>query len=115
MPSIFDNHREKVQEIAALQITTKDRILTGITSFVLALLIVIGPITVLINCFIFVDAIVAIICGLCLCLFLLIFLSRTFYIKGIVQKQVTNLRDFYIVEALIIAIIVLALAFLFIF
>ena len=99
--SLFIRYREKIEEINNLDYSIYYRIGTGLLSFIMALIVVLGPVTILINAYIFYDLIPLVFLGLSLCLYVLIFLTRVFYFQGITKKECGSLKDIYIVEALL--------------
>ncbi len=101
MNNFMERYRDIKEEIHQLALEEKNKFLLGIVSFLLSLLIVVGPITLLINCFIFTDFLMLILLGIAACFFVLLFLSRFFYYQGITQKRVKDMHVFYLMEALV--------------
>ena len=107
--SIFVRYKEKTNEINSLDRSFKDIVLTSITAFVLAFLIVCGPTTLLVNTYMFYDLIPLVVIGITGCAYLLIYLTRLFYVIGITRKECGNLKDVYLVDALIVFGIIIAI------
>lgn len=84
---------------------TPQKIWIGLASTLLSILVMLGPIVILINCFIFNDYMNLVLIGILICLYFIIFLSRIFYYKTITKKQVEDMHIFYLVDALICAIL----------
>ncbi len=101
MNNFMDRYKEIKEEIHQYALEEKNKFLLGLVSFLLSLLIVVGPITLPINCFIFNDFFLLIILGLGVCFFVLLFLTRFFYYQGITQKRVNDMHVFYLMEALV--------------
>lgn len=95
--------------------TTKEILLRVIFSFLLSLSICIGPIVILINCFIFIDALIWVLLGLGVCIFALSYLTRFFYLKGLVQNNVGNIMYVHLVEAFYFFIVCLLITVIFLF
>ena len=86
---MFKKVNEEAEAIDALNISNKEKIKTGATAFVFSLLIVLGPIVMLANCFIFYDYIPYVIVGIGVCVYLLMFLTSYFYLQGITKNEVS--------------------------
>lgn len=101
----YNNCKLRIKEISS---QTNNKLWIGISSFLLALLIISGPVVVLINCFIFNDYLNLILIGLGFCLYLVVILSRFFYYKTITKKEVEDIHIFYLLDSFIwfIAVIV---------
>ena len=93
--------KEQVKELSK---QTPNRIWIALASILLAILIVAGPITIFVNCFIFNDYVSFCLIGILVSIFFLIFLSRVFYYQTITKKQVENMGSFYAMDALVCAI-----------
>ncbi len=107
MPKSFSERYKQVKaEITNLNKPFKDSLIALAVGLALATILLLGPITLLINCFIFVDYIAWIIRGLAVCLFFLLFLTKVFYYIILTQGQVKNMGIIYSMEALIIFIII---------
>lgn len=106
---LFKRYKEKMLEVNELDRSLKDIILTGITALILAFLVVCGPTVLLINTYMFYDLIPLVILGITICAYVLIYLTRVFYLKGITKNECGSLKDVYAVEALIVLGIVVAL------
>ncbi|MDE6660462.1 MAG: hypothetical protein K2J93_01395 [Anaeroplasmataceae bacterium] len=105
MLTFQERYRACKDQIKELSLQTPNKIWIGLASVFLSILIMVGPIAVLINCFIFNDYLNLILIGLVLCLYLIIFLSRIFYYKTITKKQVEDMKCFYLVDAGVCAIV----------
>ncbi len=81
-----------------------------IVSFLWALAIVIGPIIVLSNCFIYNDYIMLVFAGFAVCLVALIYLTRVFYFQCLSKHEVPHMASFYLVDAGIYLVIAILLA-----
>lgn len=112
MYKLYEKYKEKREMIYNINHPLKEMIMTGIASFIIALVVVMGPIALLCNLFIFYDAINYVIIGLVLCFFILIYLTRIFYFQGLSKKECGSLKEIYIFEligALLITLMVAAI------
>ena len=100
------------EEINNLNIPLKKKLLTLLFSLLLSLLIVSGPITIIINLFIYVNLRKLLVLGLWFFFSLLIFLSYYFYLNGITQKKVKKLYYLYITNTAIVSFILLAFIYI---
>lgn len=110
MNNFYEKYKEKREMITELNHSLKYSFATALFAFLLALVIVIGPITLLCNLFIFYDLINYIIIGLIICFFFLIYLSRIFYFQGLAKKECGSLKIIYIFELLSTLLITLMVA-----
>lgn len=96
-------NRYKACKIAIQELTkqTTNKIWIGLASVGLAILVMMGPIVLLGNCFIFNDYFTLVLVGLAVCIYLIVFLSRVFYYKTITKKQVQDMHVFYLVDSLV--------------
>lgn len=104
MLNFQERYRACKEAVKELSRQTKNKIWIGLSSVLLALLIMIGPIVVLVNCFIFNDYMNLVLIGIIICLYFVLFLSRVFYYMTITKKQVEDMRTFYLVDAGVCAI-----------
>ena len=104
MLSFQERYRACKEDVKELSRQTPNKIWIGLASVVLAVFIMVGPIVVLVNCFIFNDYLNLVLIGIILCLYFIILLSRIFYYKTITKKQVEDMHLFYLVDAGICAI-----------
>lgn len=81
-----------------------------IVSFLWALAIVIGPVIVLANCFIFNDYLMLVMSGFAFCLVELIFLTRVFYFQCLSQHEIPHMASFHLIDAGIYLVIAILLA-----
>lgn len=108
--SIFDIYNETRRDLKNVAKTRSNLILNGFVSFFWALLIVIGPVIVLGNCFIFNDFLGLVLVGLVVCLMLLIYLTRVFYFQSVSQGSVHNMAIFHMVDGMIYLTLTIVLA-----
>ena len=101
MSNFMDRYKECKAAIYEISKQMTNKLWIGIASVLLAILIMLGPIVLLINCFIFNDSFNMILAGLVVCVYFIIYLSRVFYYKTITQKQVEDMKIFYLVDSLI--------------
>lgn len=111
--SIFDIYNEARRDLKEVARTRSNLLLNGFVSFLWALLIVIGPVIVLGNCFIFNDFIGLVLVGFVVCLMLLIYLTRVFYFQSVSQGSVKNMMFFHLVDGMIYMTLTIALAIAF--
>ncbi|MDE6656134.1 MAG: hypothetical protein K2J85_03995 [Anaeroplasmataceae bacterium] len=104
MLSLTERYKDCKEEIKELSKQTPHKIWIALASIALSILIMVGPITVLINCFIFNDYFSLVLIGLILCVYGIILLSRIFYYLTITKKQVADMHIFYLMDAGICAI-----------
>ena len=93
--------KEQIKEISS---QTPNLLWIAISSILLATLLMAGPLTIFINCFIFNDYMLFCLGGILVSVFLIIFLSRVFYYKTITKKQVEDMACFYAMDAIVCAI-----------
>lgn len=86
-----------------------------IMSLIYAICIMIGPIVVLINCFIFNDYISLVLAGLILCLWLIYYLTRIFYFLGLSKGRVKNIGYFFLKDGIAVLLMYLISVFIFLF
>ena len=103
---IIDNYNEKINEIDCIYRTKKYKFITGLISFLMAVLIIIGPVTLFINMYMYYDIYLLLSIGLVICFFLLFYLSRIFYLKGITENKI-KLDVVYLVEGITILLFVI--------
>lgn len=108
--SVFEHYNQTRAELKALARQRGNTISTLIVSFLWALLIVVGPVVVLINCFVFIDYLMLIFVGVFACLMLLIYLTRIFYFQAISQGEIQGMNVFHLVDGMIILIITLVIS-----
>lgn len=101
------HYNEVEKEIDSLNIPLKNKITTFIFSLFLSVVIVIGPITFLMNLSIYVNLRKLIALGIWLCISILVFLTDFFYLKGITENKVKRLYNIYISNTAILSFIVL--------
>ena len=105
--NIFERYNNKIEEVSLLPNSIFYKVITGVIAFLLSLLIVVGPITLLVNMYMFYDFIPFVFIGIAFFTFLLVFLFRVFYIQGLCKGLVKSLKDIYIVEAVFIFLFIL--------
>lgn len=110
---LFTRYKEKMFQINSIDRSLKEIILTGIMSFIMSFLIICGPTTLLINIYMFYDLILLVVLGITICVYFLIYLTRIFYLKGLTKNECGSLKDVYLVEALIVLGIVIAIFMIF--
>ncbi|MDE7161840.1 MAG: hypothetical protein K2N65_03665 [Anaeroplasmataceae bacterium] len=101
MSNFMERYKACKAAIFEMSSQTSNKIWIGIASVGLAILVMLGPIVLLANCFIFNDYMNLVLIGLVLCFYFIIYLSRVFYYKTITKKQVADMKIFYLVDSLI--------------
>ena len=104
MLSFQERYRACKDAVKELSKQTEHKIWIGLASVLLAILVMIGPIVVLVNCFIFNDYMNLVLIGLIICVYFIIFFSRIFYYITITKKQVEDMKCFYLVDAVVCAL-----------
>lgn len=97
----YKNCKEQVKEMSS---QTPHRLGIALLSIALAILLMMGPIVIFVNCFIFNDYMLLCLIGILISVFFIIFLSRVFYYKTITKKQVPDMVCFYAMDALVCAL-----------
>ncbi|MDE6945971.1 MAG: hypothetical protein K2P14_02180 [Anaeroplasmataceae bacterium] len=115
MHNIMDRYNEIKKELLEFSKEIPNKLGLGLMSAILAALIMMGPIVLLINCFIFNDYLFLIIIGLFVCLYFIILLGRIFYYQSIAKKRVQGMHIFYLVDGFVYFLVVLACFFIFLF
>ncbi|MDE6407537.1 MAG: hypothetical protein K2K48_04625 [Anaeroplasmataceae bacterium] len=105
MLSFQERYRACKDAVRELSSQTPNKIWIALASILLSILIMVGPIVVLVNCFIFNDLMNLVLIGIILCVYCIILLSRIFYYKTITKKQVEDMHIFYLVDAGVCAIV----------
>ncbi|MDE5868026.1 MAG: hypothetical protein K2H02_03685 [Anaeroplasmataceae bacterium] len=105
--SVFEHYNQTRAELKELSRKRENTIFTLIVSFLWALLIVIGPVVVLINCFVFIDYLMLIFVGVFACFMVLIYLTRLFYFQAISQGEIQGMYLFHMIDGMIVLIITL--------
>lgn len=106
------HYNEVEQEIEALNISFKTKAFTFFLAFFIALAIVIGPITILLNLYIYVNLRKHIALGIWLSITLLTFFTDFFYLKGITQNKIKRLYNLYIPNTAIVSSVLLVFIFI---
>lgn len=101
MSDLTNRYRICKSSIQEMSRQTPNKIWIGLVSVALATLLMLGPIVLLANCFIFNDYFTLVIVGFAVCLYFIIFLSRVFYYKTITKKQVKDMHIFYLFDSLV--------------
>ncbi|MDE7264295.1 MAG: hypothetical protein K2N64_06510 [Anaeroplasmataceae bacterium] len=104
MLSFSERYRACKESIKEMSIHTEHKIWIALASIALAAFIGIGPIILLVNCFIFNDYLNLVLIGIVCFIYLIIYFSRVFYYKTITKKQVEDMKIFYLVDAGVCAI-----------
>ena len=101
MSNFMERYKECKAEIFEISKETPNKLWIGLASVGLAGLVLLGPIVLLANCFIFNDYMHLVLIGIVVCIYFIIFLSRVFYYKTITKKQVADMKIFYLVDSLV--------------
>ena len=104
MPNFSERYRACKEQVKEISRQTPQRVGIALVSIALAILLMMGPIVVFVNCFIFSDLMSSCLIGILISVFFIIFLSRVFYYKTITKKQVPDMSCFYLMDALICAL-----------
>lgn len=115
MNNLLTKYREVKENLSQYKLSVKDSIILGLFSFLLAVIILCGPIAFIINCTIFIEYQTLLLLGLAVCLYFLIFLSRIFYFMGISKGRIENMKSFFIVEALYTLLLTFVFAIIILF
>lgn len=105
------HYNEVASKISNLNISMKEKIIIFFFSLFMALLIVIGPLTILLNLYIYVNFRKLMVIGVWLFLTLLFFLTDFFYLKGITKNKVNDLYYLYISNTCIASFTLLIMVF----
>lgn len=103
------SYNRVTQEIDSLNVSFKDKLFTAFTSFIIAIIILIGPITIVLNLTIFKDLRGLLGMSLEILLILLIFLTELFYLKGITKGEVKNLNQILTVDTIFVSAVILSI------
>lgn len=104
MTNFSERYKACKESVKELALQTPHRLWIALMSIGLSVLLMVGPIVIFVNCFIFNDYMGLCLIGILVCVFFIIFLSRVFYYKTITQKQVPDMSCFYAVDALVCAL-----------
>ncbi len=107
----YDLLREKIK---AIPHTLSETIVHILLSALLSLLIVVGPVAILLNCLIFIDAVLWIYLGLGVCFFVFFFLTRCFYFQSFVKGSF-SLKGLYGMEVIYALVVTLVLMVILLF
>ncbi len=100
MTSIFQTYNEKRAALKEVAKKRENRFSCGLMATLWAIIIMIGPLIVLGNCFIFNDFIYLILIGFVASIFVIAYLARVFYFLSISQKEVDHLGIFFAVDGM---------------
>ena len=95
---MFKKYMLKSEEIKALNITRKEKLLSILAGLLISLLIFLGPIVVFANCIIYYDLYRIFYILIFTCVVAIVFLTEIFYYKGITKGQVNSLKDIYLLD-----------------
>ena len=109
--NLWKNYIAVRKELSTMKTPFKETIVRAMTAFLFALLIVLGPLTLLINCLIFIDLQVWIKIGFAGFFFLICFLTRFFYFQALVMGR-RSMRAFYAMDAIVCLLLSLLLLLL---
>ncbi|MDE6584459.1 MAG: hypothetical protein K2K15_03565 [Anaeroplasmataceae bacterium] len=115
MSNFSERYRECKEQIKDISAATPNKIWIALASILLSGLLVAGPITLLINCIMFISLYSLILIGILICGYLGLFLARVFYYKTITNGRVENMKTFYTVDAGVCALIIFACVFILLF
>lgn len=104
MLNFSERYRACKEAIREMSLNTPHKIWIALASIALSVLIGIGPIILLVNCFIFNDYMNLVLIGILFFVYLIIYFSRVFYYKTITKKQIEDMKIFYLADAGICAI-----------
>ena len=104
MPNFSERYRACKEQVKEISRQTPQRVGIALVSIALAILLMMGPIVVFVNCFIFSDLMSLCLIGILISVFFIIFFSLVFYYKTITKKQVPDMSCFYLMDALICAL-----------
>ncbi len=104
---MISHYNEVEKEIESLNISLLNKITTFIFSLFLSLMIIIGPITFLLNLSIYVNLRKLIAMGVWFLISLLVFLTDFFYLKGITKNKIKRLYNLYIPNTAILSFVLL--------
>ncbi len=103
------SYNSVTEEIEALNIPFKEKLLAFFTAILFAIIILIGPMTIIINLFIFKDLRSLLGLSIEILLILLVFLTEFFYYKGITKNQVKHLNQILTVDTMHFTAVILSI------
>ncbi|MGM9969509.1 MAG: hypothetical protein ACI35S_03830 [Anaeroplasma sp.] len=100
------SYNEIVSQIDSLNISSKDKIKSFITAFLLSLLIISGPLAITINLLMYNNLLKLCVMSIASLFIILVFLCELFYLQGITNGKVDSLKTIIITDSFIVGFVV---------